>query len=218
MADMIVTIDGPAGSGKSSAARTLASRLGYRFLDTGAMYRAVTYAAVRGDMDLADQQKMADLAGQLEIELAEHQVLLNGEDVTESIRTQEITMKVYLAAGNPRVREILVQLQRAAAASRDVVSEGRDQGTVVFPDAECKIFLTASAEERARRRLGELMERGEATTFQEVLVKQNQRDLRDALRDCGPLVKANDAIEVSTDGMSPDDVVEHLESLVRERM
>ena len=211
---MIVTIDGPAGAGKSSAARALAARLGFRFLDTGAMYRAVTYAALQRNVDLADADALAELVGRLDIRLTTDQVLLDGEDVATAIRTFEITAHVHFAADNARVRAVLVELQRAAAAGSDVVTEGRDQGTVVFPDAACKIFLTASAEERARRRLSELATRGENATFEDVLIKQNQRDLRDAVRECGPLVKADDAIEVSTDGMTAEDVVDRLTELV----
>lgn len=211
---MIVTIDGPAGAGKSSAARALAARLGFRFLDTGAMYRAVTYAALQRNVDLADADALAELVGRLDIRLTTDQVLLDGEDVATAIRTFEITAHVHFAADNARVRAVLVELQRAAAAGSDVVTEGRDQGTVVFPDAACKIFLTASAEERARRRLSELATRGENATFEDVLIKQNQRDLRDAVRECGPLVQADDAIEVSTDGMTAEDVVDRLTELV----
>jgi cytidylate kinase len=212
---MIVTIDGPAGAGKSSAARELARRLGFRFLDTGAMYRAVTLAARERRVDLADAEAMADLAGTIRVELVDDRVMLDGQDVTQAIRKFDVTTAIHYAADNPEVRSQLVLWQRAAAAGSDVVTEGRDQGTVVFPHAECKIFLTADERERARRRFGDLMSRGENVTFEEVLANQRLRDLRDATRAVGALVKADDAIEVSTDGLSPQEVVARLESIVR---
>jgi CMP/dCMP kinase len=149
---MIVTIDGPAGAGKSSAARELARRLGFRFLDTGAMYRAVTYAARERGIELSDAEQLAQLAKQIRVELAGDRVLLDGDDVTTAIRRFDITSVIHHAADNSAVRGQLVLWQRAAAEGGDVVTEGRDQGTVVFPDAEVKIFLTADEVERARRR------------------------------------------------------------------
>ena len=215
---MIVTIDGPAGAGKSSVAKTLAQRLGFRFLDTGAMYRAVTLAAARGGFDWQHPERLAELARRLSIELRGGRVWLNGEDVSEAIRTSAITGLVYHAANNAAVRHQLVDLQRRAAAGQDVVTEGRDQGTVVFPHAECKVFLTASPAERARRRMLDLQSRGEQLSFDEVLAQQTLRDERDATRDVGPLLKADDAIEFLTDGLSPEQVVERLERLVRGRL
>lgn len=214
---MIVTIDGPAGAGKSSAARALADRLGFRFLDTGAMYRAVALAAVRRKLDWSDAAALERLTNELSIDVDEQRVLLDGEDVTTAIRNLAITRATRYAADNPGVRARLVHLQRAAAAGRDVVTEGRDQGTVVFPDAECKIFLTAGAEERARRRQSDLRGRGENLSLDEVLMHQNARDDRDRKRLVGPLVPAEDAIEVRTDGQTPSEVVEKLEQLVRSR-
>ena len=154
---MIVTIDGPAGAGKSSAARELARRLGFRFLDTGAMYRAVTFAARQRGVDLTDGEQLARLAGQIRVELAGDRVLLDGADVTAAIRKFDITTAIHHAADNAAVRGQLVKWQREAAGGGDVVTEGRDQGTVVFPNAECKIFLTADEQERARRRHRDLL-------------------------------------------------------------
>jgi cytidylate kinase len=214
---MIVTIDGPAGAGKSSAARGLARRLGFRFLDTGAMYRAVTLAARERGLDLADSVKLADLVRQVRVELAGDRVLLDGRDVTDAIRRFEIAAATQYAADNPAVRSQLVLWQRSAATGADVVTEGRDQGTVVFPHAECKIFLTADEVERARRRHGDLLARGEDIPFDEVLANQRMRDQRDASRAVGALVKADDAIEFSTDGLSPDEVITRLEEIVRSK-
>lgn len=215
---MIITIDGPAGAGKSTVARRLAEKLDYQFLDTGAMYRCVALAAMRRDVIMDDAEKMAELAGAISIEMSDERVQLDQDDVTATIRTLEVTNNTHYAADNPGVRERLVELQRQIGRTGDFVTEGRDQGTVVFPNAACKFFLTASPEERARRRVGDLVSRGEAANFDDVLAKQNQRDQRDSARDVGPLVPAEDAVHVLTDGMTIDSVVSQLESLVRERM
>lgn len=212
---MIVTIDGPAGAGKSSAARQLARRLGYRFLDTGAMYRAVTLAGKRQGVDWGQPEQLAAVAASLTLEITDNSVLMNGEDVTAAIRTLEITTLTQYAADNDAVRRRLIDQQRQIAANSDVVTEGRDQATVVFPQAECKIFLTASEEERARRRFQDLAARGEEVDFQVVLDKQRRRDQRDVEREFGGLVKAADSIEVITDGLTPDEVVDRLEAIVR---
>jgi CMP/dCMP kinase len=214
---MIVTIDGPAGAGKSSAARGLARRLGFRFLDTGAMYRAVTLAARERELDLADGELVGRLVAEIRVELAGDRVLLDHRDVTDAIRKFDIAVATHYAADNPAVRARLVDWQRTAAAGSDVVTEGRDQGTVVFPHAECKIFLTAAEEERAGRRHGDLLARGENIPFEEVLANQRMRDHRDATRAVGALRKADDAIEVSTDGLSADEVIARLEQIVRSK-
>lgn len=214
---MVVTIDGPAGAGKSSAARELARRLGFRFLDTGSMYRAVAYAATRAGVDMDDQAALEALVDRLEIRLEGDRVLLNGEDVTRAIRTLAITTATRYVADCPGVRSRLVDDQRRIAEGADVVTEGRDQATVVFPDAECKVFLTASEEVRAERRFLDLVNRGEHVTRTDVLEKQRARDERDSTREVGKLYKADDAIEVSTDGLSPDAVVDRLMEIVEER-
>jgi len=215
---MIVTIDGPAGAGKSSTARALARRLGFRFLDTGAMYRTVALAAVRRGHDWNRPEQLAELARRADIDVGEDRVLLDGEDVTLAIRTVEITRVTHYAADNPAVRAHLVEVQRQAVGDDNVVTEGRDQGTIVFPLAECKVFLTASPEERARRRQMDMRGRGEAQDFTEVLADQQRRDERDARREVGPLAPADDAVEVITDGLTPEEVIDRLEALVRARM
>jgi cytidylate kinase len=214
---MIVTIDGPAGAGKSSVARALAQRLGFHYLDTGAMYRAVALAAVRAGLN-DDAAAVAALAKRVQIQLEDQRVLLDGEDVSLDIRTPEVTSLIYLASDNAAVRARLVELQRQAAAEGDWVCEGRDQGTVAFPDAACKIFLTATPEERARRRREELAQRGSHVPLDEILAQQTERDARDATRPVGPLRKAADAIEVLTDGLTLGEVVSKLEAIVRPRM
>lgn len=214
---MIVTIDGPAGAGKSTVARLLAEKLGFDFLDTGAMYRCVALQGIRQEVDLSEEDKLAEIARTLVLEFDGAIVLLGGEDVTAEIRTPEITSLIHYAADNLQVREAMVSLQRKLALEDDVVTEGRDQGTVAFPEAECKIFLSASAEERARRRVEQMRQSGEDASIEEVLEQQNLRDQQDEAREVGGLKAADDALHVITDGMHPFEVVEHLERLVRLR-
>ncbi len=212
---MIITIDGPAGAGKSSAARALAVRLGFRFLDTGAMYRAVTFAAIQAGIRLTDAAAFESLARDIDLEVTDDQVLLDGHEVTDVIRTFDITCATRYAADHPGVRARLVELQRQAVESQDMVTEGRDQGTVVFPTAEVKVFLTASEQVRAKRRHQDLLARGENLSIEEVLEKQQARDYRDTHRKVGRLVPAADAIELLTDGMSPGEVVDRLQEIVQ---
>ena len=214
---MIVTIDGPAGAGKSSVARQLANVLGFQFLDTGPMYRCVVLAALDAGIDLTDQVAMADIASEMKFSTEGDQISLNGQDVTAAIRTQEVTTSIHYAADNPQIRNILVRLQQDFASDVDVVTEGRDQGTVAFPNAECKIFLTASPVERARRRQEQLRQQGEHVDLEAVLQSQQTRDEQDEARELGGLHAAVDAVHVVTDGMKQFEVVEHLERLVRIR-
>jgi CMP/dCMP kinase len=214
---MIITIDGPAGAGKSTVARRLARRLGFRFLDTGAMYRAVALAGMRKGVDWDRPEELAQLAGALDIGFVNERIFLDGEDVSDAIRTSEVTAATRHAADNRQVRQHLIGLQRAAAEGGNVVTEGRDQGTVAFPDAECKIFLVASPEERAKRRLSELLSRGETATLQEVLAAQDRRDREDSSRPVGALVPADDSIVVRTDGLTVDEVVEELAKLASKK-
>lgn len=214
---MIICIDGPAGAGKSTVARRLAERLGFRMLDTGAMYRSVAWAARRDGVDWNDPAAIVEVAGRIKIELIDDTVRVDGQDVTADIRTPEITSLTRYAADNPGVREHMVALQRQIGEGRDMVTEGRDQGTVVFPDAACKFFVTASPETRARRRWEELRARGSDITFEEVLSQQQQRDARDSLREVGPLKPAPDAVIVATDDLTIDEVVALLEAEVARR-
>ncbi len=225
---MIVTIDGPAGAGKSSIARQLAARLDFAFLDTGAMYRTVALAGLRENCNWNVPDELAEIASRCKItsrfetDSQKTHVFLNGEDVSEEIRTPEVTRVTRYAADNTQVRHQLIFLQQQFAqqqmqSGRGVVTEGRDQGTLVFPEARCKIFLTATPEERARRRVIDFSRQGKNVSLDEVLQQQNQRDQQDTSRTLGALKKADDAVEVLTDGMSPEQVIEKLISIIQQK-
>jgi CMP/dCMP kinase len=202
---MVVAIDGPAGAGKSTVARALARELGFAYLDSGAMYRAVALATLERGGPAAER------ASELEIELGER-VLAGGRDVTEAIRTPDVSETASKVATDSGVREALVLKQRELLAGGDWVAEGRDIGTVVAPDAELKVFLTASPEERARRRSDEL-----GADFDTVLRDQALRDAQDESREHSPLRTADDAVEVDTSGHTIDEVVAEVAGLVRAR-
>lgn len=214
---MIITLDGPAGAGKSSAARALARRLGWCYMDTGAMYRAVTLIALERGVPLDDAIGLAALADSLAITFCEGRVLVGDRDVSGEIRTERITVATRPVADAPPVRDVMKRMQRRIATGLDVVTEGRDQGSVVFPHAELKVFLTASAEERARRRHREELARGAASSLAAVLDAQNRRDDGDRVRAVGAMKPADDAVLLETDGLTQDEVVEQLVRLVEER-
>ncbi len=222
MADLTITIDGPAASGKSTVARRLARKLRADFLDTGAMYRAVTFAAMRAGVDLSDEEELLDCLGAHEFQFSPRAgkmvVSVDGTEVTEQIRSPEVTASARFIASAPIVREKLVQMQRQFAASRRrIVTEGRDQGTVAFPDADIKFYLTADPVERARRRQAELQAQGGSESLEHVQEAIEQRDDSDRSRTIGPLKQAADAIMVDTTHLSIDQVVEKLLTLVEEK-
>lgn len=217
-----VAIDGPSGAGKSTIARILAQQLHYIYVDTGALYRTVGYAALKEEIDPADGPAVEAMLPRLQVELRHvdglQRVFLNGEDVSDCIRTPAVSMAASKVSALPAVRQYLFSLQQDTAAAHDVIMDGRDIGTVVLPHAQVKIFLTASAEDRAARRYAELQEKKVDTTFDEVLADMKQRDYDDAHRAAAPLKAADDAVVVDTTGNTLKQSVEALKKVVLERL
>jgi CMP/dCMP kinase len=218
---MIIAIDGPAGSGKSTVARGLARRLGFTYLDSGAMYRAITLAALEAGVALDDGEALARLARDTRIELRDRdhdyvQVLLDGRDVSEAIRAPNVTGASSRVAAHGQVREVLLAKQRDLISRGDWVVEGRDIGTVVAPDAGVKAFLTADPAERARRRAAELQKRGIEAQANDVQAAIEQRDRLDSTRSAAPLRSAEDAVLIDTTGLEADAVIERVLGLVEQ--
>lgn len=215
-----IAIDGPAASGKSTTARLVAQRLNYLYIDSGAMYRAITLKALRNGIPLEDSERVAELARHTHIEFKQNHrqtvVYMDGEDVSAAIRLPEVTQNISPVAANPRVREILVEKQQTLGQNGGVVMDGRDITTVVFPDAELKIYMQASAEERARRRVKELHQKGIAADFQEVLEDIIRRDRADSTRQHGPLKQAPGAVLIDTTALSIEEQVEKIYRLALE--
>lgn len=217
-----IAVDGSAASGKSTIGRRLAAALGYRFLDTGVMYRAVTDAALQRSVDVHDGDSLTDLANSIEIDVSlpapgsdEHsRILVDGTDVTERLRAPEVDENVSLVSRVPGVREALVRKQREFAGKHPIVMVGRDIGTVVLPDADLKVYLDASPEERARRRHAEFVKNGSEVTEDIVLQDLRRRDQIDTEREVSPLKPADDAVIIVTDGLSEDGVLERVLGLV----
>jgi len=219
---LVIAIDGPVGAGKSTVAKLVARKLGYLYVDTGAMYRAVALKALRLGMDINDPIVMAMLAEATDIQLQQQgdgsvRVFLDGEDVTEAIRTPEVSEASSIVSAHEGVRKVLAERQKAMAELGGVVMEGRDIQTVIAPDAEVKIFLTASLEERAKRKWLELQQKGISVSYEEVLQEVKERDERDKTRAIAPLRKAPDAVEIDTTGMTPEEVAEKIVELARKR-
>ena len=209
-----IAIDGPAGAGKSTVARTAAERLGYIYVDTGALYRTVGLYSIRKGLDTKNAESVESTLRDIDIKLAfengEQKVYLNGEDVSSDIRTPEASMGASNVSSIPSVRAFLFDLQKNIAKENDCLMDGRDIGTNVFRDAEYKIFLTASAKERAERRFEELTAKGQKVDFDEVLRDIEKRDHDDMTRALNPLRKAEDAVEIDTTGLSIDEVIERV--------
>ena len=215
MANLVITIDGPAASGKSTVARLLAERLGVSFLDTGVMYRAVTLAAIEAGVDMSDEEKLLGVLNDRKFQFAVREgkmvVCIDGLEVSERIRSPKVTANARYVASAAKLREKLVEMQRQfAAREKKIVTEGRDQGTVAFPDAEVKFFLTADAKERARRRQAEMRAKDGSDSLEQIQNAIEERDKSDQDRAVGPLRPAEDAIVIDTTDLSIEEVVEKL--------
>ena len=214
-----IAIDGPSGAGKSSAARLAAAKLGYVYVDTGAMYRSIGVAALRRGLDTADPAQVLPILPELDIGLTfidgEQHVILNGEDVSKEIRLPEASMAASNVSAMPEVRAFLLDLQHKLAAENDCIMDGRDIGTVILPNAQLKIFLTASAEIRAKRRFDELVARGTPVDFDALLQEIIQRDYNDSHRETAPLKPAEDAVLLDSSDLTLDEVVDRIVTLAR---
>ncbi len=217
-----IAIDGPAGAGKSTAARKAAENLNFIYVDTGAMYRTIGLYMLENQVSADNEDALKNALDQIQIELKYKDgvqcMFLNGEDVSGRIRTPEVSAQASVVAAVPEVREKLLDLQRSMAASQDVIMDGRDIGTHILPDAELKIFLTASVEERARRRYLELVEKGEECNIEDIRKDIADRDYRDMHRETAPLRQAEDAVLLDTSDMTLDEVVAEITRLAKERM
>ncbi|HFD79141.1 MAG TPA: (d)CMP kinase [Gammaproteobacteria bacterium] len=218
----VIAIDGPSGSGKGTIARMMASELGFHFLDSGALYRILALAAQRRGIALDDEQALAAVSGELDIRFpadsASEQVLLDGEDVSRDIRSEEAGAGASRVAALPGVRQALLERQRAFRQPPGLVADGRDMGTVVFPDAGVKIFLTASSEERARRRYNQLKEKGLPADYDEILADIRARDERDSSRSVAPLKPARDAVVVDTTELDIEATAQRVREIIKNRL
>ncbi|WP_456457057.1 (d)CMP kinase [Thermovibrio sp.] len=210
----IITIDGPAGAGKSTLAREIAKRFGYFYLDSGALYRAIGYACKQKGVNLESQKEVLNCAKKLNLKLQANKVLLNGADVSSEIRTPEAGLLASKVAKHPKVRELVIEFLRKEAEGKKVVIDGRDAGTYIFPEAQLKIFLTASPEERARRRYKELINKGFKVSYDQVLKEINERDELDKKRETAPLKIPEGALIIDTTNKRIEDLIKELLPLI----
>ena len=217
-----IAIDGPAGAGKSTIAKRAAKELSFIYVDTGAMYRSIALGLLRGGVDIEDTQALEKALEQIEVSIGyenhEQQVFLNQENVSGLIRTEEVSRMASAASAKPQVRAKLTELQRSLARREDVLMDGRDIGTMILPDAQLKIYLTASVHTRALRRYKELIERGEDCSLEDIEKDIEERDYRDMHRETAPLCQAEDAVLIDSSEMTIDEVVERIISLAKSRM
>lgn len=218
MKEFIVTVDGPAGSGKSTIAKIIAKKYGLTYLDTGAMYRMIALYALENGIDLEDSKSIEAMLENAKLDIVGNQFFLNGKDVSEEIRTPRVSAVVSPVAAIKEVRVKLVDLQREISRGKSVILDGRDIGTVVFPNGDVKIFLIASPEERAKRRLKEYEEKGVEADYESVLASIKERDFIDSTRKESPLKKAEDAHEIDSSTMSIDEVVEVISKYIDEKI
>ena len=218
---MNIAIDGPAGAGKSTIAKRAAKELGFLYVDTGAMYRTIALSLLRSGTDCEDAEALAEELDRMQIGMeykdGEQRMLLNGENVSGLIRTEEVSRMASFSSAKPIVREKLLELQRKLARENDVLMDGRDIGTRILPDADLKIFLTASVEARAQRRYLEFKEKGEECSLDEIRADIEDRDYRDIHRDTAPLIQAEDAVLIDSSDMTIDEVTEKIVELAKER-
>ena len=215
MKNLVIAVDGPAGAGKSTIAKIIADKLNINYIDTGAMYRAVTYKVLQNNIDTTDEQAIIEVAKASEIDFKDNNIYLDGKILKEEIRTPEVSNNVSNVAQIKEVRYLMVDVQREIGNRSSVILDGRDIGSYVFPNADYKFFLNASPEERGERRYKELVKKGYETTLEEVIKDVIRRDEIDSNREFAPLVKANDAIEIDTTGKSIEGVVEDVISKIK---
>lgn len=214
MRNLVIAVDGPAGAGKSTIAKIIANRLNINYIDTGAMYRAITYKCLKNNIDINDEEEVIKLAKATDIDFRDNNIYLDGNILKEEIRTMEVSNNVSNVAKIKEVRYLMVDVQREIGKRNSVILDGRDIGSYVFPNADYKFYLVATPEERGQRRFKELKEKGYETTLEEIIKDIIKRDEIDSNREFAPLVKADDAIEIDTTGKTIDDVVESVVSKI----